>query len=63
LGDGSPGTFELTISLPGARRPEVFPNLKCQPGFKRLDWVGFIANGQQPTTFYVDDIEVTEERG
>ncbi|PIY37317.1 MAG: hypothetical protein COZ06_33160 [Armatimonadetes bacterium CG_4_10_14_3_um_filter_66_18] len=59
LGDEATGTFDLTVSVRDAD-PRTFADLPCEPGFTRLDWVGFVPNGQQECVCYVDDVEVGE---
>ena len=58
LGETTAGTFEMRVRVPGDDAPRVFEGLPCEPGFKELDWVGFVANGQRETVFYVDNVEV-----
>ena len=63
VGDAAAGTFTTKVWLPGAREPKVFARLPHDPKFERLDWVGFVANGQRECVFYVDEVEVRPERG
>jgi hypothetical protein len=49
------GTFHMRARLPdGSER--TFNELKHDGAFRRLDWVGLVANGTRETTFYVDNI-------
>jgi chitobiase/beta-hexosaminidase-like protein len=57
LGDTAP-TFDMKMHLPGKPQPLAFTALACEAGFRKLDWIGFVAVGQKRTVFYVDDIEV-----
>ena len=60
LGKQSTGTWDLTVTVAGqpSRR---FPALKCDPGWKRLDWLGFISNATQATVCYLDNVRVRNE--
>ncbi len=58
LGDDADGRFTMRVWLPGTDRPRIFERLPCTEGFERLDWVGFVANGQKRATFYVDSVNV-----
>ncbi len=60
LGEQATGTFDVKVFVPDAKEPKVFRNLKCEAGFERLDWVGFVANGEEACVFYVDEVEVKE---
>jgi hypothetical protein len=61
LGDAADGTFDLKVFLPGEREPKAFARLACEPGFRKLDWMGFIANGQRECAFHVDEVELKED--
>jgi hypothetical protein len=67
LGDAATDRFDLALHLPGRASPVRFPRLPCRKGFRRLDWVGFAANGGNNAVIYVDDVEVrpvaSEESG
>ena len=58
LGEKAKPTFDLSVWLPDASEPKQFGGLVHDADFERLDWVGFIANGQRECVFYVDDIEI-----
>ncbi|MFW6163350.1 MAG: chitobiase/beta-hexosaminidase C-terminal domain-containing protein, partial [Planctomycetota bacterium] len=55
--EGKPA-FDLSVWLPGAPEPQVFPALPHAADFERLDWVGLVANGQREAAFYVDNVEI-----
>ncbi|MBN2450754.1 MAG: right-handed parallel beta-helix repeat-containing protein [Lentisphaeria bacterium] len=55
LGEDGPRSFVLTLRIPGQPDRQV-ESLPCDPEFRRLDWVGFVANGEDKTVFYVDNI-------
>jgi hypothetical protein len=58
LGGRSTGTYDLTVTLPGAS-PRSFPGLSY-PGLKlqRLEWLGFVSLAQEKTAFYLDNIKI-----
>jgi hypothetical protein len=57
LGEGLGQTFELRVTLPdGTAR--VFSDLPSEPGFDRLDWVGFVSVANHACVTYVDEILV-----
>lgn len=60
LGTAGPTTFTLRITPPN-RAPVEIPGLPCDEQFRRLDWVGFVANGELATTFYIDDVQIDFE--
>jgi hypothetical protein len=62
LGDKATGTFDLTLSLPG-KAPQQFTGLPCDGGkaFRQVRWWGFVADGDQPATFYLDDLSLTKK--
>ena len=54
LGEGKPGTFDLTIQVPG-HRDYQFPGLPWTgEEFRALHWLGFISEATTATTSYVD---------
>jgi len=50
------GTWELKVRLPGANEALRFPDRPCHPELKVVDWVGFVADSDLATVFYVDNI-------
>ncbi len=58
LGAEAPLAFDLEVDLPGDAPPKRIAGLVCEPGFKKLDWLGLVANGTQETVFYVDQLEL-----
>jgi len=61
LGNRSTGTWDLVIILPG-RQPVHYANLKTNSDFKVLKWLGFISNATENTCFYLDNIEITNNK-
>jgi len=57
LGTPQPTSYTLRVDVP-EQAPVEMADLPCEPKFRRLDWVGFVANGNRETTFYVDDIAI-----
>jgi hypothetical protein len=35
--------------------------LPCSKGWESLNWLGFVSQASQPTAFYVDDLEVSNQ--
>lgn len=61
LGKNNSGTWDLTITLPG-QPPKTFENLKApDAAFEQLTWLGFTSNATIATTFYLDNIEITNQ--
>lgn len=56
LGEANDGTFELTVAI-GDQPPHVFPGLPCDPLCRELNWLGWIAEGENEGVFYLDNIE------
>jgi hypothetical protein len=61
LGYRATGHYELTVTLPGVDKDLRFPNLPCSPCFQGLRWIGFMADGNQPGVFYMDDLSMTPD--
>jgi len=55
-----PGTYDLSVTLPGAE-PRSFPRLPY-PGanLKRLEWLGFVSLAQEKTVLYLDNIKLEQ---
>jgi hypothetical protein len=59
LGDKSSGTWDLIVTLPG-QAPREFKRLaNGNPEWKSLDWLGFASTANEKTTFYLDDLELS----
>lgn len=59
LGSQATGTWELTVSIPG-QPPRRFPGLASNPEWKRLEWLGFVSNGEGKTALYLDNVALTK---
>ena len=58
LGSG----WSLDIEIPGKGHHE-FRDLPChEPQFSRLQWFGFVANGEKPACFFLDNVKLVVER-
>ena len=57
LGAQSTGTWEMTVQVPG-EPAHHFTDLPSQPGWKTLDWLGFISNANGPSVFYLDNVVI-----
>ena len=57
LGGKANGRWQLTVRIAG-RQPQVFPDLPCDPRFKRLTWYGFSSLANKSAVFYLDNILV-----
>lgn len=58
LGEGSSGTFDLTIQVPGHREYQ-FPGLTWSgDDFHALHWLGFISEATTATTSFLDDLSL-----
>jgi hypothetical protein len=59
LGASANGTWDLAVLGPGRVPARRFPNLPCaSPDFRSLHWFGFVADGQETATFYLDDVSL-----
>jgi hypothetical protein len=56
LGDEADGTWTLRFGPMGGEPTEL--KLTCDPKFRKLDWVGFIANATVDAVFYVDNVTI-----
>ena len=58
LGNQSTGTWEVVVTLPG-QPPKRFADLPSHPAWKRLDWLGFVSNGDAKSVFYLDNLSLS----
>jgi len=56
LGDTANGKWTLRYGPLGGDATQL--ELTCDPKFRRLDWVGFIADSRDAAVFYVDDVKI-----
>ena len=58
LGNKSPGTWDLTVTLPD-QKSRGFKGLKNNSSkFDNLTWLGFISNATNKTVFYLDNLQL-----
>ena len=55
LGDQASDKYDLSVTLPGAV-PQVFHDVACSPQFQTLNCIVFMANGDAPAVFYIDNL-------
>jgi hypothetical protein len=60
LGKDSPGTFQLTVTLPNAT-PQVFPGLQLDPKFKTLNVLVLQLADAEPATCWLDDLRFEKD--
>ncbi|NQT13468.1 MAG: right-handed parallel beta-helix repeat-containing protein [Planctomycetes bacterium] len=58
LGSAATGKYDLTLVLPNAD-PQVHAGIACSPKFETLNCVVFMATGDAPGVFYLDNLEFT----
>jgi len=59
LGKSSTGTWNLSVTLPGAQT-RTFPDLKSGgTDWKTLDWLGFVSDATTATVFYIDNLKLS----
>ena len=57
LGDAA-GTWQLTVTLPGAE-PRVFAGLPIQnPDWQSFDWLGFVSQADADAEIWIDDLQL-----
>jgi hypothetical protein len=56
LGDAASGTWTLRYGSLGGEATQL--ELPCDPRFRKLDWVGFIADATVAAAFYVDNVTI-----
>jgi hypothetical protein len=59
LGKAATGKWDLTVRLPGRTAPLRFEGLPCDRRCTSLQWYGFVADGDAPGVFYIDDIRLS----
>lgn len=57
LGQAADGTWAMTLTLPDGAK-QHWDGLTCNPGFKHLDWLGFVANSDASATAEIDDVRI-----
>ncbi|MCX7427182.1 MAG: hypothetical protein NTW96_16340, partial [Planctomycetia bacterium] len=56
LGDTANGKWTLRYGPIGGKQTEA--ELTCDPNFRKLDWVGFVADATVAAVFYVDNLKI-----
>ena len=51
-------TFDLSAETEKGRKIVEVRGLKCDPFFRRLTWIGFVADGDKEAEFYLDRLHV-----
>ena len=60
LGKAATGAYDLALRS-GDGPEQVFQALPCDPGFRRVDWLGVVSLATQRTVFYLDDVKLARE--
>ena len=59
VGPKATGTWDLAVTIPG-HEPKVVKALKTgSPDWNRLEWLGFSSTANEVTSFYLDNIELS----
>jgi hypothetical protein len=59
LGPNATGTWDLSVTLPG-QAARVFRGLKNRNAdWKTIQWLGFSSGAQEPTAFFLDNLELS----
>lgn len=58
LGKQATKTYDVAVRLPGEAQPRRFTGLSCGPGFNRVHWLIFTAEGTENGTCYLDNIRL-----
>lgn len=56
VGPKAKENYTISVKVEGEKRAKVYHDLKCDRMFRKLTWIGFIANGTGPGVFYLDDV-------
>jgi hypothetical protein len=59
LGGEGNGTWNLAVSPTGGARREFSGLKNGSSDWKTLEWLGFVSNATEKTTFYLDNLELT----
>jgi hypothetical protein len=61
LGSKATGTWDLAVAVPG-QEPKTFKGLKTgSADWKRLDWLGFSSTANEVTSFYLDNLDLSNK--
>ena len=62
LGKQATKTYDLAVRLPGQARPRRFEGLGYDPGFNKVHWLIFTAEGTEHGVCYVDNIRLAPRK-
>ena len=62
LGKGNPHTWKIAVTIPG-QAPQTLADLPCNPGFSKLEWLGFISNSTTKLAFFLDNVKLEIVKG
>ena len=61
LGSKATGTWDLAVAVPG-QEPKTLKGLKTGTAdWKRLDWLGFSSTANEVTSFYLDNLDLSNK--
>lgn len=63
VGPDSDGTYDVKVTLPGAKQPARFSGLESQDGFETITWVGFSCNVKKRVAYTVDNLTIKQLGG
>jgi len=58
LGDQATGQWQLTVTVPGQGRREFTDLAVADPGWNRVNWIGFVSNAERDTAFFIDNVRI-----
>jgi len=58
LGRFADAKWDMTITDQAGKALFEGKDLACAPEFDRIEWLGFVSNGTEPTVFYIDNIRL-----
>ena len=59
-GDQADGTWQLSVTLPG-EQPRQFHCKTASPPFRATTWLGFVSDGTQPASYYLDNLRLSSD--
>jgi hypothetical protein len=61
LGESNSGTWDLSVTLPNQPVKRFSSIEKGAATFEKVTWLGFISNATKATTFYLDNLKLTND--
>ena len=61
LGAAADGSYDVAVTLPDGAVKEFEGLATVSPGFRRLDWIGFVSNATEAVAVYLDGVRVAAE--